>query len=842
MFKKLFVFVCIAGLLCSGQEAFSQKRDKRDNSKNKPATEALKSPSDSSKASAAKGPVNIIKFIKPSAKIMKGMTTVYMQDDKYYISIPDSLLNRDIMMVSRISKSAEGLKTAFSGYAGDQINEAMFRFEKGPDNKIFLKNIMLRERSSEAMQENVANSNFPAIVAAFPIKAQSSDKTENIIEITDLLLSDSEYLFFPKYAKTSFKLGGMQKDKSYIESVKTYPINTEFKVVYTYSLQQGNPTATFELNSSFVLLPKVPMISRYSDPRVGYFTVNYTDFDKNPQKVERTSLITRWRLEPKPEDMEKYKRGELVEPAKPIIYYIDPATPKEWVPYLIQGVNDWQKVFEKAGFKNAIQGRIAPTKEQDSTWSLEDARFSAIVYKPSDTPNASGPHVHDPRSGEIIESHVNWYHNVMSLLRNWYFIQCSPVDTGARKMTFDTELMGQLIRFVSSHELGHTFGLRHNFGGSSHYTAAQLRDPKFLKEHGNSTTLMDYSRFNYVAQPGDNIPRELLFPRLGEYDDWSIEWGYRRFPEINDPEKELPMLNKWIIEKTKNPNLVFGTESDASDPRYQSEDLGSNQMETNEYGIKNLKYIMNHLAEWTSEPNKGYDNLFTLYYEILGQYKRYTNHVAKWIGGIYHDNKTVEQPGAVYTFVDKAKQQEAMSFLKKNFFAPQLWLVPESILEKIPGSPDTFMEGTYTSTLGNLLSRRVMTNLYRAQLQEGNKAYTLDNYFADLNANMWSTTAEGANSSAAGYKRIMQKCYVLALIDLYTGADTPSSGRMFMKVTEPDKDKSDVNSVIYYQLNALEKRLKAMVAGTSIEKAHYQYLAERIHKALTDPATKGKKD
>lgn len=833
-YRKLLLPALAMLIICVSEPGYAQKRDKKNGKQE--STAISKPAQDSTKTQ--KGPVSIAKFIKPSSKIMKGMTTIYQQDGKFYINIPDSLLGRDIRMVSRISKAAEGKRLSFSGYAGDIINSAMLRFEMGPDDKIFLKNLMFRERSFEEMSENVANSNLPAIVASFPIKAQSADKKDNIIDVTDFIGSDPEYLFFDKDIKKGMKIGSLQKDKSYIKEIKTYPINTEFKVVNTYSQQEGNPTVTYELNSSFVLLPKVPMVARYADDRVGYFTVGYTDFDKNPQRVERTRLITRWRLEPKPEDIEKYKRGELVEPAKQIVYYIDPATPKEWAPYLIQGINDWQKVFEKAGFKNAIVGKMAPTKEQDSTWSLEDARFSAIVYKPSDIPNASGPHINDPRSGEIIESHVNWYHNVMLLLRNWYFIQCSPVDTGARKMTFDTELMGQLIRFVSSHELGHTLGLRHNFGGSSHFTAAQLRDPEFLKKHGNSTTLMDYSRFNYVAQPGDKISRELLFPRLGEYDEWSIEWGYRRFPEFNDPKKELPMLNKWIIEKNLNPNLVFGTESDPNDPRYQSEDLGANQMETNTLGLKNLKYVMSHLIEWTSEPNKGYDNLATMQNEVVSQYKRYMNHVAKWIGGIYHNNKTIEQPGAVYSFVEKSKQQEAMAFLKKNLFTPQLWLVPSDIMEKISTNANVMIEGTYTSVFGNLLTRRVLTNLYKAQLQEGAKAYTIDNLFTDLNSAVWTPATAPADAT---YKRILQKCYVDALLASYSGTDMPAIYRRFYNISDPEKDKSDVTSVLYYQLTSLQARLKSMPSSTPTEKAHYMFLSNKIHKALTDPVIKNQK-
>lgn len=818
MLKKLMIAICVVSICAgAGVESFAQK-------KNTPAKDSTETP----KKQAKKGPEAMADFIKEDAKVQKGLTSVYKQDGKYYICVNDTLFGRDIRVVSRVSKSAEGIRGSFSGYAGDIINSAMLHFEKGENDKIYLKSRMYRERSSEVMPENVANSNFPAIVAAFDIKAQSEDKKDNIIDVTEFLMSDSEYIFFSKRTKKGFNLANLQKDKSYIHDITTYPINTEFKVVYTYGRTEGTPTATYMLNSSFVLLPKEPMVARYEDPRVGYFTVRYVDFDKNPQRVEDTKLITRWRLEPKPEDMEKYMRGELVEPAKPIIYYIDPATPKEWVPYLIAGVNDWQPAFEKAGFKNAIMAKVAPTPEEDPTWSLEDARYSAIVYKPSDIPNASGPHVNDPRSGEIIESHINWYHNVMLLLRNWYFIQCSPVDPAARKMTFDTELMGQLVRFVSSHEVGHTLGLRHNFAGTSFFTVGQLRDTSFLRKHGHTTSIMDYSRFNYVAQPGDNIPRELLFPRISSYDEWAIEWGYRRFPEIDDPKAELPMINQWIIEKTKDPLYRFGTESNPNDPRLQSEDLGSNQMETNTLGVKNLKYIMKHLLEWTSEPNKGYDNLKTLYGEVVTQYKRYMNHVARYIGGVYGESKTVEQPGALYTPVEKVKQKEALEFLKKNLFEPQLWLVPNDVMDKIVTRPDLTIEGTYTAVLNNIMSRRVMLNLIEAEAMYGTDAYTMTDLYKDMNNIIFAPISSDVRK--ATYQRILQKVYVESILSIYKKESNVGRGTL-------KKDNTDITAMAYYQLNLIKSKLQNTRKDTA-NQAHAAYLVGHIDKTLKEYNTK----
>jgi len=791
-------------------------------------TETKTPPADSTKKVPDKGPLSIEKFLKPDAKVMKGLTTVYYQENKFFLNINDSLIGRDLMMVTRISLGASGVRTDFEGYAGDQINQGVFRFEKGPNNKIFLKKVLNRERSdsTSSMYRSVVKSNLEPIAASFDIKAMSADKRDNIIDVTDFFNGDAESIFFRKRSKTEFGITAIQKESSYISAITTYPINTEVKSVKTYQKSDGGETATFELNNSIVLLPKVPMVARYADNRVGYFTENYTDFDKDPQGVEKVSLITRFRMEPKPEDIEKYKRGELVEPAKPIIFYIDPTTPKEWVPYLIQGVNDWQAAFEKAGFKNAIMGKIAPTKDQDSTWSLEDARYCAIVYKASATPNASGPHVSDPRSGEIIESHVNWYHNVMSLVRNWYMLQCGPVDPTARKMEFDTELMGQLIRFVSSHEVGHTLGLRHNFGGTSHYTVEQLRDPEFLKANGHTTSIMDYSRFNYVVQPGDKIERDLLFPRISHYDLWAIEWGYRRFPEIDNPEKELSKVNQWIIEKIKNPYYQFGTESSSSDPRLQNEDLGENQMKANELGIKNLKIVMNGLAEWTKEPDKDYGSLRTMHSEVNGQYRRYIGHVAKWIGGVYEDPKTVEMEGDVYRVVEKQKQQEAMAFLNRNLFDnTPLWLIPDNYMDKFVSRPELYIEKAYGAALGTLLSKRVIMNLASAERKYGKSAYTLEDMFTSLDKAVWK------NRVTDSYERILQKAYVIGLCDLFTGANAFSFAGPPVITSNP-KDMTEASGVAYRQIEKTLRHVKGIKTGDYLSDAHYAYLARYMEKIL----------
>jgi hypothetical protein len=637
----------------------------------------------------------------------------------------------------------------------------------------------------------------------------------------------------------------LQQDKSYVVNVKSFPINIEIRAVKTYSRSPapsttggfGGATATgnltMELNSSLVLLPKVPMQPRYFDPRVGYFAVGYTDYDANPQGVKSISMVKRWRLEPKEEDIEKYKRGELVEPKKPIIFYIDPTTPKKWVPFLIQGVNDWQVAYEKAGFKNAIIAKLAPTKEEDSTWSLEDARNSAIVYKPSDVANATGPSISDPRSGEIMESHINWYHNVMELLRDWYLIQASPLDPGARKMVFDDELMGQLIRFVSSHEVGHTLGLRHNHGSSSTVPVENLRNKAWVEANGHTPSIMDYARFNYVAQPEDKIERAGIFPRIGDYDKWAIEWAYKQFYHFKSADDETTYLNKWVIEKLKDKRLWFGTETNPDDPRSQSEQVGDDAMKGSFYGVKNLQRIVPNLLEWTKMPNEDYSGLSKIYNQVAGQYSRYMGHVAKYVGGIMETPKKVEEQGPVYEIVSEAKQKEAVDFLNKQLFATPTWLINQDIFGKTGLSGLTTIGGLQDNILGRLLSGRTFTKLLEAEATLGSNAYQMTELLADLKKGIF--TELSTRKPIEIYRRNLQKNYVNTLLNLIKppSASSTSIGGFTLSTTS-SLDKTDAKSVIMGHLAALRAEINAAASGTAdiMTKYHLQDLSKRIDNAL----------
>ncbi|WP_220494843.1 zinc-dependent metalloprotease [Lacibacter sediminis] len=794
--------------------------------------------------------------ITDKAKTDEGLFKVHMVDDKWYFELPDSLLNRDILVVTRISKSAAGLSNGFSGYAGDIVNNNVIRFEKGPNNRVFLRRVSFDQRGTDenGMYKAVVNSNIQPIMQTFSVSAFGRDSVTNtrstVIDMTEFVAGDNDVLFFSTGSKSSLQLGAVQADKSYINTIKSYPINIEVKTVKTYTRggaapgAQANPFSaqgrsgnfTLELNSSMLLLPKVPAKPRYFDPRVGFFTRRYTDFDANPQGVKEIEMAVRWKLEPKDEDIEKYKRGELVEPKNPIIYYIDPATPKKWVNYLIQGVNDWQAAFEKAGFKNAIMGKMAPTPQEDSTWSLEDARFSAIVYKPSEVANASGPNVHDPRSGQILESHINWYHNVMSLLRNWYFIQTAAVDPGSRTMVFEDALMGELIRFVSSHEVGHTLGLRHNYGSSSTVPVDSLRNKKWVEANGHTPSIMDYARFNYVAQPEDNITRIGLFPRIGDYDKWAIEWGYRWMPEYKTAEAEVPVLQKLTTERLKNKRNWFGTETNPDDPRSQNEDLGNDAMKASGYGIKNLQRIVPNLINWTKQPNESYEGLDEMYNQVQTQFGRYMGHVAKNIGGIYETPKMSEQDGAVYEFTPKSVQKEAMSFLNQQLFTTPTWLINNDIFSRTGISPQVVIANRQESILNRIISSSTMTKLFEAEAAIGNNAYKATEVMDDLRRAIFSEVY--AKKATDVYRRNLQKMFVERIITLLPGGASPLSigGLGITLQISPSLNikNTDAYSILKGTLRTLRNDIKAALPLTTdnMTKLHLQDLSDRITDVL----------
>lgn len=824
--------VSLVGLTVTAQ---AQKKNK-----NTPAPAAVVAP----KKADSLGTVKPYKeVITEKAKTSNGLFKVHQIGQRYFFEIADSLMGRDLLVVNRISKSAAGPRPQMMGYAGDQIAENVITFEKGPEDKVFMKLMSFDERSGDTtangMYRAVINSNLKPIVASFPVKTYGKDESgakTAVIDITDYLNTESEIFYFNAFVKKGLGVGAQQNDKSYISAIKSFPLNVEIQTVRTYSRGAvGNQPVvssipvSYELNSSILLLPKVPMQARFTDSRVGYFARGFVDFDGNPQGIKKSYLMTRWRLEPKPEDVEKYKRGELVEPKKPIVYYIDPATPKKWVPYLIAGVNDWQKAFEQAGFKNAIIAKEAPT--DDPNWSIDDARHSVIVYKPSAVANASGPHVHDPRSGEILETHINWYHNIMQLLRNWYMIQAGAVDARARKMNFDEKLMGELIRFVSSHEVGHTLGLLHNFGSSSTVPVEKLRNKAWVEAHGHTPSIMDYARFNYVAQPEDGISEKGLFPRIGDYDKWAIQFGYQWLPQFKSPADEEGYLNKMIIDSlSKNKRLYFGNENEYTDPRSQSEDLGDNAMLASTYGIKNLKRIVPQLKNWTREPHEGYQELKAIHWEVVRQFQTYLGHVTRNVAGIYATPKSVEQAGPIFETVPYARQKEAMRFLTDNVFNTPTWLWNDDLISLAGVNPLMITTAVQNQVLNRLQGSDILTKLINEEATKKTKNYTANEFLADLKAGVWGELYN--HKPVSIYRRNLQKTYIQNAFKMFVPTNEivmTSQGSGLLIYVNPDPTLADPSSMIRSHLVDLRKDItKAIPFAKGETLAHLKDLIVRI--------------
>ena len=761
-------------------------------------------------------------------------------DGKVYFEIPRNLLEKDMLLGSTISETTNNL----FGSVGEKPTDPLCVQFTQTDTIISLRQVNHGYTTELAnVAQRIRESMKPAVMYNSGILAYNPDSTAVVVEMTEFFLRDDEQLTpFSAYAPATW--GGrwivkeFKKDNSQLGRIKAFEDNVSVQASLSYevNLRDGRYYYIYKLpftslmTRSFILLPEEPMRPRMADPRIGIFYQGVSDFRNGDSGLKNIYYAQRWRLEPS--DETAFRMGRLVEPKKPIIIYIDPATPKKWVPYLIQGVNDWQAAFEKAGFKNAIFGKEAPT--DDPTWSLEDARHSAIVYKPSDIPNASGPHVHDPRSGEILETHINWYHNVMSLLYNWYIVQAGAIDPGARKPMFDDELMGELVRFVSSHEVGHTLGLRHNFGSSNTVPVEKLRDKIWVEANGHTPSIMDYARFNYVAQPEDNVSRSGIFPRIGIYDKWAIEWGYRWMPEYETAEAEIPHLNKWIIEKLReDKRYTFGTELDRNDPRNQSEDLGDDAMLASSYGIKNLKRVMPEIMNWTYEPNEGYMKAVRLYQNVVGQFDLYMGHVATNVAGIYHNPISVEQTDMkAVEYVPKDIQKKAVDFLNKELFTTPTWLMDDKLTERTGINTFNSIYRVQSSTLKQLLSSRTLDKMTDNELVNGAKAYTANDLFRDLKKSIWSDLQGGKKPDAS--QRSLQKTYVNALIGMLdkpknsSGSLGSLGGYSLVAFDFP----SEAPTIARGQLTDLKRDLtNAANASSGIYRSHYLNL-----KALIDAA------
>ena len=642
----------------------------------------------------------------------EGLINTYTnEENKLYFEISESLLEKELLVVTRLAQ----LPGSYAGYlnAGSKTAEHVVQFEKHA-KKILLKEVSFTNISDEEdpISHSVSVNNFKPILGVFEIKNSEDDKY--LIDVSSYFMSDSPgFNIIRSYEKDNYKIGGVDKKRSFIDSARSFPRNTEILHTLTFSVNKApranrTKTFSFQINHSIIALPDNPMPIRYEDERVGWFTINKINYSSEKLKSDSYNIVRKWRLEPS--DLDAYNRGELVEPIKPIIYYLDPGTPMKWRKYFKLGIEDWNSAFEKAGFKNAIIAKDPPSKEEDPDFSPEDIRYSTVRYVASTTRNAMGPSVSDPRTGEIIESDIVWYHNHLRSYRNRYLLETGAANPSARTLFTPEEEIGEMMRQVIAHEIGHALGLPHNMKASSAYPVDSLRSGNFTQKFGIATTIMDYARYNYVAQPGDENIR--FVRQLGPYDDYSIEWGYRYFGK--SPEEEKEILKKFVDEKSLNPIYMFG--GYGNDPNSQTENIGDDPVKASMYGIKNLKIVAKNLKEWTVEPKENYNELDELYGELIGVYRRYIYHVLNLVGGIYDTPHNENQKGVVrYVNVDINKQMEALKFMEKNLWNTQNWLMDKSLISQIKGEGVLgSLQGLQLSAFNRLLSVNKLNRILSA--------------------------------------------------------------------------------------------------------------------------------
>ncbi|MDO7570046.1 MAG: zinc-dependent metalloprotease [Flavobacteriaceae bacterium] len=747
--------------------------------------------------------------LKPIDSLTKKMTkhsgliNTYQEDDNVFLELSDSLLEKDLLMVTRFVQ----LPANYQAYinAGSKTSQQLIHFKKkGKQILLTQESFVNFANEEDPISQSVKLNNFPPILAAFPIK--NSEENRYLIDVSSYFNNDSPgFNIIRKSLKKEYSIGSNDSKRSFIDSVKSFPENIEIRHTLTYNLgkpPRGNTanTMSFQVNHSIIALPETPMSIRYSDERVGWFSLNKYNYSSDALKSDNIRIIRRWRLEPT--NLEAYSRGELVDPIKPIIYYLDPATPMKWRPYFKQGIEDWAKVFEKAGFKNAIIAKDPPTKEEDPNFSPEDIRYSTVRYVATTTRNATGPSVSDPRSGEIIESDIIWYHNHLRSYRNRYLLETGAANPKARSLDTPEEEIGEMMRRVISHEIGHALGLPHNMKASSAYPVDSLRSGNFTQKMGIATTIMDYARFNYIAQPGDENIR--FVRQLGPYDDYAIEWGYRYFSD-QTPESEKVLLNEMVDKKSMDPVYMFG--SGGNDPDTQTENIGDDPIKANEYGLKNLKIVAKNLDKWTTTEGQSYDDLNELYNEMIGVYRRYIYHVIKMVGGVNETLMRKGQDNTPYKNLDQALQRQALDFLHVNLWDTQNWLIQKSLVSKIKD------EG----------SLKLIQNLQMSALFRILSVNNLNRILSSHN----TLVGQGLHPD-----EILDHFFIHLIVQTNTLDDSFKTLqiRFAERIQELSKEE-ELNPRIKTSLEAFKKEIysiakKRSKAGTKVEKIHYTYLTK----------------
>ncbi len=806
----------------------------------RPEAQAAAQSGGSSSASAQRrGPRPYDQVITSRAVSDTGGITVHRVDDRYFFELPDSLLGRSFLLVGRIA----AVPANFGGFlsAGTSVHERLVGWEREGDR------VVLRAYETSAfavdslpIARSVASNHLGAILGAFPIQAYTSDRRATVLDVTEFFGGDTPALSGLNSAqRQQYQVRRLDPARSFVNTVRSYPLNVEVR--HTQTFEAGQPPAdrsagsiTLEMRQSLVLLPKEPMRPRYADARAGFFTIDRVNYGLEEQKAATETFIRRWRLEPK--DPEAYARGELVEPVKPIVYYLDPATPARWRPYVRQGVEDWAKVFEKAGFKNAVRAMDPPTPEEDPDWDPEDSRYSVVRWAASTTRNAVGPSTVDPRSGEIIESDITWYHNHMRSYRNRLMIETGAANPAARSLDLPEELMGETMRQVITHEVGHAIGLPHNMIASASFPVDSLRSVSFARRYGVSATIMDYARQNYIAQPGDGLAPVDFVRHLGPFDDFIIEWGYRVFPEAATPEDERPILDRMLTRPSgPMPYRYLPQFLSGIDPRAQTEDLGDDPVAAGTYAITNLKRVVPNLPAWTARPGEDQSDLTELYGETVGMWSTYMRHVVSVIGGVYVDPKTAGQPGAVYTPVPRAQQKRALNFLAEQAIRTPEWLAPASITSRTGPSSLT---NAQANVVVQLLEARRLYRLSQSEAMDRASAYPLAEYLGDLRRVVWS----GANPDAN--RRALHRVYLDRLDALVTPpapqsgqGGGPGGGAAPTPLLAPlNVQRTDLPALARSELRTIraEAARAAASASTSVQRAHWADVVARVD-AILEP-------
>ena len=741
----------------------------------------------------------------------KGMLSTYYKADKpqLLLQLNDTVFGKSLLMVSRYVK----LPTGYSAYqnAGSKTAEQVIEFEKR-GSKIILKQVSFvnEAEAEDPIYESVIRNNLSPILAVFD--KLNTEETEHLIDVTDFFSGDSpSFNVVGETQKKSYKIGGLDKKRSMIDSARSFPRNTEITHTLTYPSSEpprGNrsETLSFQMNHSIVALPENPMPVRYVDHRVGWFSLEKYNYSSEALKSDNYRIAVRWRLEPS--NVEAYNRGELVEPKKPIVFYLDPATPLKWRPYFKKGIEDWNTAFEKAGFKNAIIAKDPPSPEEDPDFSPEDVRYSVVRYVASTTRNATGPSVKDPRTGEILESDVIWYHNHLRSYRNRYLLETGAANPKARTLNTPEEEIGEMMRRVIAHEVGHALGLPHNMKASSAYPVDSLRSGSFTQKMGIAATIMDYARYNYVAQPGDQNIR--FVRQMGPYDDYAIEWGYRYFDK-QSPEAVKPLLEKFVSDHNLNPIYQFG--SGGTDPDSQTENIGDDPVKATDYGIANLKIVASNLTEWTTPKGANFEDLNELYLELIGVYRRYVYHVASLIGGVRETWILNGQAPEVYKNVPLAEQQYALEALNRHVWNSPLWLLEKSTISQIEPSGRLELVGNLQKALlYRLLSTTKLNQMLSSTASVNGVGLQTNEFIGTLTKHLLYSNKN---------PDLLQRGLQISLIEKLS------------ELLEDDKLAPEIKAQVFDTLLAIGKFTKSASKGGNLN-AHFTYAHQLTQKMLSE--------